>query len=142
MFRILTGLLVAASAAAVVSAPSTLLGAGQEPSVFRGGSALVRAFVTVLDKDGKLATTLTKDDFELRDEGKPQPIALFDNSPRAIRLIVMLDVSGSMVGNLPLLQSGTTELVRHLRREDTMRVGTFGNDVVIGPTFTRDAREL
>jgi VWFA-related protein len=54
----------------------------------------------------------------------------------------MLDVSGSMLGNLPLLQAGTTELVRHLRREDGMRVGTFGNDVAISPTFTRDAREL
>ena len=34
-----------------------------------------------------------RDNFELRDEGKPQPTALFDNTPQPIRLIVMLDVS-------------------------------------------------
>ena len=143
MFRILASLLVVASAAVVVAGPSTALRASQEqPSTFRAGSAVVRAFVTVLDGNNRLATTLTKDDFELRDEGKPQPITLFDNSPRPIRLIVMLDVSGSMLGNLPLLQGGTTELVRHLRREDVMRVGTFGNEVTIGSTFTRDPKEL
>ena len=142
MFRILASLLVVASAAVVVAGPSTALRASQEQPSFRAGSAVVRAFVTVLDGNNRLATTLTKDDFELRDEGKPQPITLFDNSPRPIRLIVMLDVSGSMLGNLPLLQGGTIELVRHLRREDVMRVGTFGNEVTIGSTFTRDPKEL
>ena len=143
MFRIFASLLVVASAVAVVAGPSTSLRASQEqPSTFRAGSALVRAFVTVTDKTGRIATTLGKDDFELRDEGKPQEITLFDNSPRPIRLIVMLDVSGSMIGNLPLLQGGTTELVRQLRRDDVMRVGTFGNEVMISPTFTRDPKEL
>jgi VWFA-related protein len=143
MIRILASVLTVASAAAVVAGPSTSLRARQEqPSTFRAGSALVRAFVTVTDKTGKIATTLGKGDFELRDEGKPQEITLFDNSPRPIRLIVMLDVSGSMLGNLPLLQNGTTELVRQLRREDAMRVGTFGNEVTIGPAFTRDPKEL
>jgi len=143
MIRILATLLAVASAAAVVAGPSASLRASQEqPSTFRAGSALVRAFVTVTDKTGKIATTLGKSDFELRDEGKPQEITLFDNSPRPIRLIVMLDVSGSMLGNLPLLQNGTTELVRQLRREDVMRVGTFGREVTIGPAFTRDPKEL
>jgi Ca-activated chloride channel family protein len=114
---------------------------GQQP-VFRGGSELVRVYVTVTDKDGRLVTTLRQDNFELRDEGKPQPIAVFDASPRAIRLIVLLDVSGSMVNNLPILRQGTIELVKHLRPDDQARIGTFGEDVVISPTFTRDVREL
>ncbi len=122
MGRMLVCLLVAVSVVAVTRAQEQ----GQ-PSVFRGGSDIVRAYVTVTDKDGRLVTTLRKDDFELRDEGKPQPITLFDASPRAIRLIVMLDVSCSMEGNLPLLQQGMVELVevpasrrsrqdRHLRK--------------------------
>ena len=75
--------------------------AWQQPT-FRGAADAVRVFVTVTDRDGRLVTTLSRDDFEVRDEGKPQPITLFDNSPQPIRLIVMLDVSGSMEGNLPL----------------------------------------
>src|ERR1043165_8121534 len=75
----------------------------QRPT-FRGAADNVRVFTTVTDRDGRLVTTLEQNDFEIRDEGKPQPITLFDNSPQPIRLIVMLDVSGSMEGNLPLLR--------------------------------------
>ena len=74
----------------------------------------------------------------MRDEGKPQPITLFDNTPQPIRLIVMLDVSGSMEGNLPLLRNATEQLFTRLRKDDVARVGTFGRDVEISPIFTRD----
>ena len=59
--------------------------ARQEQPTFRGTADMVRVFVTATDGDGRLVTTLTRDDFEIRDEGKPQPIALFDNTPQPIR---------------------------------------------------------
>ena len=113
----------------------------QQP-VFRGTTEAVRVFVTVTDRDGKLVTDLKRDDFELRDDGKPQPITQFDNTPQPIRLIVMLDVSGSMEGNLPLLRTGTDQLFKRLRGDDVARVGTFGRDVTISPSFTNDRAEL
>ena len=116
-------------------------GAQQQP-IFRGTGDAVRVFVTVTDRDGRLVTTLARDDFEVRDEGKPQPLTLFDNSPQPIRLIVMLDVSGSMEGNLPLLRGATEQLVARLRPDDLARVGSFGHAVAIGPSFTRDPDEL
>src|SRR5258706_4698304 len=82
----------------------------QKQPVFRGTGGVVRVFVTVTDRDGRLVTTLGRDNFEVRDEGKPQPITQFDNTPQPIRLIVMLDVSGSMAGNLPLLRAAGTQL--------------------------------
>src|SRR5687767_7255307 len=87
--------------------------AGQQP-VFRGAGDVVRVFATVTDRDGRLVTTLGRDDFEIRDEGKPQPITLFDSAPQPIRLVVMMDVSGSMVGNLPLLRAAAQQLVARL----------------------------
>src|SRR5215210_270177 len=81
----------------------------QQP-VFRGGSDTVRVFVTVVDRDGRLVTSLEQNFFEVRDEGKPQPITQFDNNPQPIRLVVMLDVSGSMAGNLPLLRGASEQL--------------------------------
>jgi Ca-activated chloride channel homolog len=113
----------------------------QQP-VFRGASDAVRVFVTVTDRDGRLITNLQQSDFEIRDEGKPQPITLFDNTPQPVRLIVMLDVSGSMEGNLPLLRAAAEQLFAHLGPNDVARVGTFGREVVISPTFTRDVSEL
>src|SRR5687767_8775308 len=116
--------------------------AGLQQPVFRGTGDAVKVFVTVTDGDGRLVTTLTQDKFEVRDEGKPQPITLFDNSPQPIRLIVMLDVSGSMEGNLPLLRAGAQQLFARLRPDDVARVGSFGHDVAISPSFTKDPKEL
>ena len=109
--------------------------AGSQQTVFRGGSAAVRVFATVMDRDGRLVTTLTQDNFEVRDDGKPQPITQFDNSPRPIRLIVMLDVSGSMEGNLPLLRDAGAQLFARLGPDDVARVGAFGREVSDQPVF-------
>ena len=116
--------------------------AGRQQPVFRGAGDAVRVFATVTDRDGQLVTTLTRDDFEVRDEGKPQPITLFDNTPQRIRLIVMLDVSGSMEGNLPLLRAAAEQLFARLRPDDVARLGTFGHEVIISPSFTRDPTDL
>lgn len=113
----------------------------QQP-VFRGTGDIVRVFVTVTDRDGRLATSLTQDDFDVRDEGRPQPIVLFDNQPQPIQLIVMLDVSGSMQGNLPLLRESALRLFDSLLPGDRVRVGTFGRDIDISPSFTSDSSVL
>lgn len=115
--------------------------AAQQGPVFRGGGDAVRVFVTVTD-GGRLVTSLAQSDFEIRDDGKPQPITLFDNTPQPVRLVVMLDVSGSMEGNLPLLRAAADQLFARLRPDDVVRVGTFGRDISISPTFTRDVNEL
>ena len=128
-------------AAAIASLVAGLGAAGQQP-VFRGGGDVVRVFSTVTDRDGRLVTTLGREQFEVRDEGKPQPLTQFDNTPQPIRLIVLLDVSGSMEGNLGLLRAGADELFTRLRDDDRVRVGTFGNGVDLGPPFTGDLREM
>jgi len=135
MTRVLTCGLAVACAIAVLEA------AGQQP-IFRGTGEAVHVYVTVTDRDGRLVTDLTQEDFEVRDEGKAQPITLFDNSPQPVRLVVMLDVSGSMEGNLPLLRAASDQLFRRLLPGDVARLGTFGKDVVISPEFTDDPRAL
>jgi VWFA-related protein len=122
-------------------AAATLGVAARQPS-FRSASDAVRLFVTVTDRDGRLVPDLTQDEFTVRDEGKPQPITLFDNSPQPIRLIVMLDVSGSMQGNLPLLRESASDLLGRLSPRDLARVGSFGYEVMISPAFTRDRSAL
>lgn len=114
------------------------VGAQQDKPVFRGESDAVRVFVTVTDRDGRLVTNLTQADFEIRDEGKPQPITLFDNSPQPVRLIVLLDVSGSMAGNLPILREASQALFSKLSPGDRVRVGSFGDEVAISEEFTAD----
>jgi VWFA-related protein len=116
--------------------------AGRQEPIFRGRGDAVRVFATVTDGDGRLVPALTRDHFEVRDEGKPQPITLFDNSPQPVQLIVMLDVSGSMEGNLPLLRGAAEQLFARLGSDDAARVGTFGHDISISPSFTRNVDEI
>ena len=136
MRAFLTSSMVSVCVAAAVAAATS-----QQP-VFRAGSDAVRVFVTVLDKDGRLVTTLTRDKFEVRDEGRPQPITQFDNKPQPVRLVVMLDVSGSMLGNLPLLRGAAEQLFARLLPDDEARVGSFGHEVTIAPAFTKSRDEL
>ncbi len=113
-----------------------------QPVLFRSRGDAVRVFATVTGRDGRLVTSLTQADFEVRDEGKAQAITLFDNSPLPIRLVVMLDVSGSMAGNLPLLREAAEALFARLRPNDGARVGAFGHEVTISEPFTREPAAL
>jgi Ca-activated chloride channel family protein len=116
--------------------------AGQQPQVFREAADTVRVFVTVLDRDDRLVPTLTRDQFEVRDNGRPQPLTLFDNSPQPIQLVVMIDVSGSMRGNVGLLRASAEHLFAQLSERDVAKVGTFGREVGITPEFTDDRAAL
>src|SRR5690606_7571922 len=116
--------------------------AGPQQPVFEGAGDTVRVFVTVTDGDGRLVTSLTREDFEVLDRGRPQPITLFDSTPQPIQLVVMLDVSGRMVGNLDLLRSAAEHLIARLAPGDRVRVGTFGREIAISPTFTSDPEAL
>jgi Ca-activated chloride channel family protein len=115
---------------------------GNQIQVFRGAAETVPVHVTVLDKSGRLVTDLARDDFEVRDNGRVQPITVFDDSPQPIRLIIMLDVSGSMTGNAPLLRTATREVLAKINSNDLIRLGMFGKDITFSPTFTTNAAEL
>jgi VWFA-related protein len=116
--------------------------ASQQGPVFRVTGNTVPVFATVIDKNERLVPDLVREDFQVLDNGKVQPLTIFDNAPQPIRLIVMLDVSGSMLGNLNLLRAASLELFKQLRPEDGVRVGAFGKEITISPKFTNDVREL
>jgi Ca-activated chloride channel family protein len=125
----------------------SLLAAGavlsaQAQQVFRVGLDTVPVYATVTDRSGRLVTDLTREEFQILDNGKLQPITLFDNSPQPIRLIVLLDVSGSMSGNVQLVRAACEQLFGQLRPDDEVKVGTFGNEIEIMPAFTNDVIEL
>ena len=87
---------------------------GPQGSVFRAGADTVPVFVTVTGKSGRLVPDLGRADFQIFDNGKPQPVSTFDNTPQPVRLIVLVDVSGSMSGNLGLLRAACAQLIAQL----------------------------
>lgn len=65
---------------------------------FRSGVDLVKVTATVRDAEGRLVGDLTRDDFEIFEDGRPQRITQFDRGRVPVSLGVVLDVSQSMLG--------------------------------------------
>ena len=94
--RIVSGLVVAA--VMVVSSAGTTAPRAGSAQRFRSGVDLVKVTATVRDADGRLVGDLTRDDFEIFEDGKPQRITQFDSGRVPVSLGVVLDVSESMYG--------------------------------------------
>jgi len=125
----------------IVSATASVPARQQIP--FRSGSRTVAVHATVTDRNGRLVPNLAREDFEVRDSGKPQPITVFSNEVQPITVVMMLDRSSSMRGNFSLVEAAAEAFVRRLDPGDTARIGSFAERVTIAPKdFTSDQEEM
>lgn len=115
--------------------------AAQQP--IRTGVRTVAVYTTVTDGSGRLVPDLGKDDFEIYEDGKLRPTAVFAAESQPITAVVMLDRSTSMKFNAPLLARATEAFVRRLQPADKLRIGGFGEKIEIEPEqFTGDQEAL
>ena len=116
---------------------------GAQQPTFKSGARTVAVYATVTEREGRLVPDLTRDDFEVRDNGKPQPVTVFSNEVQPISVIVMLDRSGSMKGNFGLLEAAGEAFVRKLLPTDKARIGSFAEKIQLDPeNFTSNQQEL
>ena len=125
--------------AAVMTTAAVL--AQQQPP-FRATVQTVAVYATVLDETGRLVPNLEREHFEILDNGVPQPLTIFRSDVQPIKVVVMLDTSGSMTMNLKLLQQAAEQFVLRLLPEDRARIGSFSDKIILSPTFTGDRDEL
>jgi VWFA-related protein len=136
----MTRVIVPVLAVSILSVTGTA--ARQEPT-FRGGVHTVSIYASVLDPDGRLVTDLTRDDFEVYDDGKRQELTLFANDLQPITIVVMLDRSGSVAQHFGLVRDAAQEFVANLNAADRARIGSFSKRVRVDPpVFTNDKAEL
>jgi len=134
--RLLMFACAAVSALAVVHAQ-------QQPPTFGTTTRTVAIFATVTDPQGRLAGDLTRDDFEVDDNGVTQDLSVFSNDIQAITAIMLLDRSGSMKPNFDLQIRAAETFIHGMLPEDRLRIGNFGKDIVIDPEdFTSDRETL
>jgi Ca-activated chloride channel family protein len=131
-----------AGAAALAASMSAALVAEQQPPTFKTGTQVVSLFVTVADLQKRLVPGLTKEDFDVFDNDKPQPLVYFDNSVQPITVVVMLDTSGSMTGTIALLRQAAEQFLIRLLPDDKGRVGAFNDKIQFSSRFTSDRDEL
>ena len=112
-------------------------------ATFHAESRSVAVYVTVSDTNGRLVADLTQDDFEIYDNGRKQPITVFDNRVQPITVVMMLDRSGSMMSNFRLVRNAAEQFVGLLLPGDKARIGSFANRIQLDPRqFTSSQRDL
>lgn len=97
-----------------VLVPVALASAGSA-QVFRGGADLVRVPVVVLDAHGVPVRGLSRGDFEVIEDGRPQPLVFFAAGPAGpdvpLHLGLMLDRSESMTLDLAATSTAAIRFV-------------------------------
>src|SRR6266567_107322 len=91
----------------------------QQRPTFSAGVKVVNVFATVRDKKGQVVRDLTKDDFLLEEEGRPQTIRYFSqesNLPLTVGLLI--DTSGSTRRVLPEERSASEHFLRQVLRPE------------------------
>jgi Ca-activated chloride channel family protein len=115
--------------------------AAQQPT-FRTGTQVVSLFATVLDAENRLVPDLTKEDFEVLDNDKPQPLIVFHSENLPITAVVMLDTSGSMTLTIDLLKAAAEQFLIRLLPDDKATVGAFNDKVELNAGFTNNRDKL
>jgi Ca-activated chloride channel family protein len=133
---------VARIAVVVVFAGITL--SGQQ--VFRAGVDLTTFGVTVTDRKGNIVTGLSREDFQIVEDGKPQTLQYFahgegEASPE-MHLGLMLDASGSMQADMKLAQGAAIKFLNMLPHAQDITLVDFDTQVRITRYPQRDFARL
>ena len=136
MTRVFPALLFAILLAAAVPV-------AQQNPVLRSGTHTVSVYASVVDRTGRLVTDLTRDDFVILDDGKPQELSVFTGDIQPITIVLMLDRSGSVAPQFGHVRDAAEQFITHLGEADRARIGSFSTTVRIDPlSFTSDRAEL
>jgi Ca-activated chloride channel homolog len=99
---------------------------------------LVSVFVNVTDRNGAIVGGLTKDDFAVLEDGRPQKIAVFEKvSEMPLNLTLAIDTSGSVRKDLGAEADAAHKFAQNiLRPQDRMSVMQFATYVDVLTPFT------
>jgi VWFA-related protein len=129
---------------AVAQEPTTQKDEDQSVTTFKANVDVVQLFFNVKDKHGALIPGLTKEDFDVFEDSKPQTIKYFTaESNLPLTLGILIDSSGSQQRVLEMEKDvGGSFLSSILREKDMAFVISFDVNVDLLQDFTNSSREL
>lgn len=112
----------------------------QSPQTLKISTEVVNVFAVVSEKGGRLVPNLTKDDFEIDEDGVPQTIKYFSRtSDTPLTLGILIDTSPSQQRVLPTEQEEAKAFVNQvIRPKDIAFILHFDLDVELLQDFTSD----
>lgn len=129
--------LLAAAAGVVLSAQQR----PQQPT-FRADVNTVPVYVTVTDGAGGFALNLTRDDFEVRDNGKVQTITQFTTTAQPLSVVVLIDGSSSMWPVFRSVLESANNFILRMLPEDRTAIASFSDRFQMRQPFTSNRDEL
>jgi len=114
-------------------------GASDDDDVVRVETDLVVSSVLVVDQQGKIVNGLTRDDFIVKEDDKPQEVAslsLGDSKEVPRSIVLVIDYSGSQLPYIRTSIESAKMLVDKLNPKDRMAIVT--DDVKLLVDFTSD----
>jgi Ca-activated chloride channel family protein len=108
---------------------AALAPAPQDRPTFKAGVDRVTVTAVVQTESGQPVTGLTREDFVILDNGRPQPILEFRSEPTPATVALLADFSGSMklAGKIPVVREAAADLLAGLA-PGVDRVGLFAFD--------------
>jgi VWFA-related protein len=86
---------------------------------------LVTLDVMVSDAGGRPVTDLTRQDFQIFEDGLPQEIRTFTPVESPYSIVLLIDRSRSMENHWPLMEPAIARFVSNLRPQDRISIGAF-----------------
>lgn len=126
---IVLGALVAASSGTALAQRAT----------FRSATELVNLNVIVVGAEERHVPGLTRDHFEVFEDGVPQALEFFAPDPMPLDVVVLLDTSASMTGSMPLVREAASRFVRALGPDDRASIMGISSGLRILQPLTADA---
>jgi VWFA-related protein len=113
---------------------------GQEGFKFKSGVELINVTVTVIDRTGRFAPGLRKEDFQVYEDDKPMEVTHFSAERTPVSLGIVLDTSGSMAGEK--IESARAAIYNFLQaltdQEDEFFMYRFSADPDLVHDWTRN----
>jgi len=141
---------VRAAALATIISLATLGGASAQQAEperpgtarFRSEASLVALNVTVTDAERRLVSGLSPADFAVYEDGVRQELRFFDAATVPIDLILLIDTSASMGGNMKVVHEAASGFLRTLRPGDRGALVVFDSRVRVLHGLSEDLGAL
>jgi Ca-activated chloride channel family protein len=111
----------------------------QEPTtVIKVQVRLVEVYASIHDHKGHFVDGLSRENFQVLEDGKAQQIAAFDSTSQSLSCAILLDTTGSMNEALPRVKNSIVKLIDELGPQDSVAIYTFDRQLVVRQEFTTD----
>jgi Ca-activated chloride channel homolog len=142
-FKILKKILITGLCLTLAAPAPGLFAQKDGPAIFTADTRLVVLHATVVDKNGRMITTLPQNAFQVFENGVQQTLKVFKREDIPVSLGLVIDNSGSMRDKRAKVAAAAQDLVKDSNREDEEFVVNFNDDAYLDtPDFTNDPKVL